>query len=152
MAAKIVTNLSWFISAAALGELMALAAGAGIPPERYREVMGASCGANWVADHDTRSVLDGTYDETFALALAVKDLGLAFELAGDLGIPLEIAVAARAVFLRALERYGPDAPELSPVRLMAERAGIQLCQPPPAPLTGSRLNGQARTPDRAVRT
>jgi 3-hydroxyisobutyrate dehydrogenase-like beta-hydroxyacid dehydrogenase len=136
MAAKIVTNLSWFINAAALGDLMPLAVRAGIPRERFREMMGASCGASWVADHDVPSILDGTYDETFTLGLAVKDLRLAFDLADDLGVPLEIAAAARAVFLRALARYGPDAPELIPVRIAAERAGVRLGQQPPVPAAG----------------
>jgi 3-hydroxyisobutyrate dehydrogenase len=152
MAAKIVTNLSWFINAAALGDLMPLAVRAGIPRERYREVMGASCGASWVADHDVPRILDGTYDETFTLRLAVKDLGLAFELADDLGVQLEIAAAARAVFLRALALYGPDAPELIPVRIMAERAGVRLSQRPPAPLAGRLPAAEACTPGRAVRT
>jgi 3-hydroxyisobutyrate dehydrogenase-like beta-hydroxyacid dehydrogenase len=137
MAAKIVTNLSWFINAAALGELMILMVQAGIAREDVQRVLTASCGDSWVARHDIPSAL-GDYDPTFTLALADKDLRLAAELAGTLGVPLEVGAAARAVFTRALAVFGPGAPELSPVRLMEQLTGTHLGLNPPDPLPSSR--------------
>ena len=126
MSAKLATNLLWFISAAALPEALALLARAGVPMQDAQAVLTGSCGDSWVARHDMGSVLDGTLDPSFTLGLSVKDLRLAGELAGLLGVPLEVAAAARAIFERACQAYGPEAPELSPVRLMAERTGIPL--------------------------
>jgi 3-hydroxyisobutyrate dehydrogenase-like beta-hydroxyacid dehydrogenase len=134
MAAKIVTNLSWFINAAALGELMVLMVQAGIAREDVQRVLAASCGDSWVARHDIPSVLSD-YDPTFTLGLADKDLGLAAELAGMLGVPLEVGAAARAVFDRALALFGPGAPELSPVCLMEQLTGTRLGLKPPDPVT-----------------
>jgi len=136
MAAKIVTNLSWFINAAALGELMILMIRAGIAPEDVQRVLKASCGDSWVARHDIPSVLKD-YDPTFTLRLSDKDLRLAAELAQMQGVPLQMGAAARAVFDQALAMFGPDAPELSPVRLLELVTGTQIGLKPPAPLTGS---------------
>jgi len=141
MAAKIITNLWWFINAAALGPLTVLAVRAGIPPGQVQEVLTASCGSSWVAEHDLQSVLGdsprGRYDQTFTLGLADKDLGLAAELAGLVNVPLGlVGEAAQEVFRQALKACGPDAPELSPVLLAEQLTGTQLspatsaCCPP----------------------
>jgi 3-hydroxyisobutyrate dehydrogenase len=132
MAAKLVTNLAWYVNAAALGEQMALLVRAGVPLEHVQQVMTSSCGDSWVARHDIGSVLKGTYDPSFTLGLAVKDLRLIRELAEMLGVPLDAGAVAEAVFGRALDEYGPDAPELSPVRLMAGRLGVALSLGRPA--------------------
>ena len=143
MAAKIITNQWWFINAAAAGPLMVLAVRAGIPPDQVQEVLTASCGSSWVAEHDLQSILGdgprGRYDETFTLGLADKDLALAAELACLMGVPLgAVGDAARQVFRQALEAFGPDAPELSPVLLAEQVTGTQLAAKPPGRLTGSR--------------
>jgi 3-hydroxyisobutyrate dehydrogenase len=132
MAAKLVTNLAWYVNAAALGEQMALLVRAGVPLEAVQQVMTASCGDSWVARHDIQSVLKGDYDPSFSLGLAAKDLRLIRELAEMTGVPLEVGAIAEAVFGRALDEYGPDAPELSPVRLLADRLGVALSLDRPA--------------------
>lgn len=149
MSAKLATNLLWFINAAALPEALALLARAGVPLQDAQAVLTGSCGDSWVARHDMGSVLDGTLDQSFTLGLSVKDLRLAGELAGLLGVPLEVAAAARTVFDRAYQAYGPNAPELSPVRLMAERTGIQLCPELPDPLANGCQPARGREPDPA---
>jgi 3-hydroxyisobutyrate dehydrogenase len=126
MAAKLVSNLAWFVNAAALGELMALAARSGIPPGQFRDVMAASCGDSWVIRNDVPSVLDGSYDPSFTTALACKDLDLAAELAGLAGVPLTMGQLAAELFDRAQLTCGPDSPELSVVRLAEEDTGVQL--------------------------
>jgi 3-hydroxyisobutyrate dehydrogenase-like beta-hydroxyacid dehydrogenase len=125
MAAKLVTNLAWYANAALLGELLALSVKAGIPPGDVRDVLAGSCGDSWVARHDIPSVLQGHYDPSFTMALAVKDLRLIAELADDLDVPLEVGAAAHAAFARARLLYGPAAPELSPVRFMEELTGVR---------------------------
>jgi 3-hydroxyisobutyrate dehydrogenase len=149
MAAKLVTNLSWYVNAALLPELMALSIRAGIRREDVQAVLSSSCGDSWVVRHDVPSVLRGTYDPTFTLALAVKDLRLIGELAGLLDIPAEVGAVAQTVFRRAHLLYGADAPELSPVRFMEQLTGVQLGPERPVPLTGSWLAGKAHHPPAA---
>lgn len=144
MAAKLVTNLSWYVNAALLPELLALSVRAGIRLEDVQKVLSSSCGDSWVVRHDVPSVLRGTYDPTFTLALAVKDLRLIGELAELLDIPAEVGAVAQTVFRRAHLLYGAGAPELSPVRLMEQITGVQLGPEPPVPLTGNRLADEAQ--------
>jgi 3-hydroxyisobutyrate dehydrogenase-like beta-hydroxyacid dehydrogenase len=124
MTAKLVTNLAWAISAAALPELLGVLGWAGIPPARAAEVLAASCGGSWVAEHDIPHVVDGSYDPSFTLGLLCKDLDLIREVAGAAGVRVEVGGAAEAVFRRALGVFGPDAPELSHVRLVG-RPGVE---------------------------
>jgi 3-hydroxyisobutyrate dehydrogenase len=126
MAAKLVTNLSWYVNAALLPELLALSVKAGIRLEEAQGVLSSSCGDSWVVRHDVPSVLQGTYDPSFTLALAVKDLRLIGELSEILDIPLEVGTVAQTAFRRAHLLYGPDAPELSPARFVEELTGVQL--------------------------
>ncbi|MFI7588692.1 NAD(P)-dependent oxidoreductase [Spongisporangium articulatum] len=126
MAAKLLTNLLWFVNAAAIGEALLLGARAGIDLPVLQQVVLNSCGTSWVAEHDIPSIYDGSFDETFTTRLCTKDLGLIAELASGLGVPLEVGGVARASFQRAEERYGPDSPELSVVRYLQEQTGTGL--------------------------
>ena len=143
MGAKLITNLAWYINAAAMAELFALSVRAGIRPDQVQAVLRKSCGNSWVAERDIPSILDGTYDRTFRLRLAVKDLQLIAELADMLGVPCDLAPVAGAVFRRAMAAYGPDGAELTPVQFMLERLlGIQFGPASPDLLAASWLPAQ----------
>jgi NAD-binding of NADP-dependent 3-hydroxyisobutyrate dehydrogenase len=43
----------------------------------------------------------GDYDESFALALACKDLGLAVGLARQTGVPVEVSAVVEQIYRRA---------------------------------------------------
>ena len=73
---KLLTNLLWFVSAAAIGEGLMLGAKAGVPLETVWEAIKSSAGNSWVAQHDVPSIFAGHYDPSFSLALCCKDLGL----------------------------------------------------------------------------
>jgi 3-hydroxyisobutyrate dehydrogenase len=134
MAAKLITNLSWYVNAALLPELLALAVRSGISRDDVQEVLAESCGDSWVIRHDIPSVLDGSYDPSFTLGLACKDLRLIGELITLCDVPAEIAPAAAAVFGRACRVYGAGAPELYPARWVEQLARVQLGPDPPGPL------------------
>ncbi|MGL5809038.1 MAG: NAD(P)-dependent oxidoreductase [Nocardioides sp.] len=126
LAAKLLTNLLWYVNAAAIGEALLLGAKSGIAVESLRSVVMNSCGSSWVADHDIPSIYDGSFDPSFTLGLCRKDLRLIRELAAVHAVPDEFAELAERVFQRALDRYGPEAPELSVVRLLQESTGTDL--------------------------
>ena len=53
-------------------------------------------------ERDVRMVLDdGDYDEGFAMKLVTKDLGLAVDLARDVGVPVELAALVEQIHRRA---------------------------------------------------
>ena len=120
---KLLTNLLWFVSAAAIGEGLMLGAKAGIPLHTVWEAIKSSAGNSWVAEHDVPSMFAGHYDPSFSLALCCKDLGLINQIAKNQGYELPMGSKAQALFQEAMQTYGPDAAELHVVKLLEERVG-----------------------------
>jgi 3-hydroxyisobutyrate dehydrogenase-like beta-hydroxyacid dehydrogenase len=135
---KLLTNLLWFVSAAAIGEGLMLGAKAGIPLPTVWEAIKSSAGNSWVAEHDVPSIFAGHYDPSFSLALCCKDLRLVNEIAHAQGYSLKMGEMAQSLFQEALQTYGADAAELHVVKLLEERVGL-LLRPP----HGQALGGQA---------
>jgi len=133
---KLLTNLLWFVSAAAIGEGLMMGAKAGIPLDTVWEAIKSSAGNSWVAQHDVPSIFAGHYDPSFSLALCCKDLGLINRVAQSQGFELTMGALAQKVFQQAMQTYGPDAGELHVVRLLEERAGL-LLRPPQGQPWGS---------------
>jgi len=132
IAAKLVTNLLWYINAAAIGEALVIGAKAGIDLPVLHQAILRSCGTSWVAEHDIPSIFDGSFDPTFTTGLCCKDLALISELAALLVVPIEMGAMVEQIFRRARLRYGPESPELSVVRHLQEETQTPL-QPPEAP-------------------
>lgn len=120
---KLLTNLLWFVSAAAIGEGLMLGAKAGIPLHTVWEAIKSSAGNSWVAEHDVPSIFAGHYDPSFSLALCCKDLGLINQIAKTQGYELPMGSKAQALFQEAMQTYGPEAAELHVVKLLEERVG-----------------------------
>ncbi len=123
---KLLTNLLWFVSAAAIGEGLMLGAKAGIPLHTVWEAIKSSAGNSWVAEHDVPSIFAGHYDPSFSLALCCKDLGLINDIARSQGYELPMGGMAQTLFQQAMQTYGPDAAELHVVKLLEERVGHML--------------------------
>jgi 3-hydroxyisobutyrate dehydrogenase len=123
---KLLTNLLWFVSAAAIGEGLMLGAKAGIPLSTVWEAIKSSAGNSWVAEHDVPSIFAGHYDPSFSLALCCKDLGLINDIAKSQGYDLPMGGMAQSLFQQAMATYGPDAAELHVVKLLEERVGHML--------------------------
>jgi len=125
-AAKLLTNMLWFIHVAALSDALALAAASGLDPTRFGDVVRTSAGGSWVADHDLGNILAGDDDPSFTLALCVKDLRLIAELESQCGYTSDLAAGARIRFGEAHEQFGPRRGELAVTRLAEERAGVSI--------------------------
>ena len=126
---KLITNLLWFVHAAAVGEGLMLGAKAGIPLQIVADAIKSSAGGSWVAEHDISSIFAGHYDPSFSLDLCCKDLRLAHEIAAEQGVELKMGGLARERFELARKTYGGDAAELHVVKLIEESAGL-LLRPP----------------------
>jgi 3-hydroxyisobutyrate dehydrogenase len=125
-AAKLVTNMLWFVHVVALADALALGALAGIAPETLARAIRQSAGGSWVADHDLPNILCGNDDESFTLELCRKDLSLIAELAAEVGAPVALADTARARFEAAHARFGPRAGELAVARLSEAAADVSI--------------------------
>lgn len=129
LVAKLLTNLLWFIHAAALGEGLVLGARAGIDLPVLWEIIKSSAGNSWVAEHDTPSVFRGDYDPSFTLDLCCKDLGLIHDLGAELDVPLELGALAEQIFQRARVTYGGNRGEMHVVKLLEDATGTVLQLP-----------------------
>ena len=125
-AAKLLTNMLWFVHVVALSDALALGVKAGIAPATLGQLIPASAGGSWASDHDLPNVLTGDDDESFTLALCAKDLRLIKELAAELGVDVPLSAHAHERFEAALERFGPRAGELAVMRLAEEAAGVSV--------------------------
>lgn len=124
---KLLLNLMWFIEAVAVGEVLTVGVRAGVSLEKLHEALVGSPANSVFLERDVRMVLDdGDYDEAFPMRLVSKDLGLAVELAGSVGVPAELTRLVEQIHGRVRARYGDDAGEISAVRLYEDLAGVKL--------------------------
>ncbi len=143
---KLLTNLCWFVSAAAIGEALMLGAKAGIPLETVWGAIKSSAGNSWVAEHDVPSIFAGHYDPSFSLALCCKDLGLINDIASKQGYSLTMGSVAQSLFQEAMAKYGKDAGELHVVKLLEERVGLFLRPPNGVPVAPVDVPKESRQP------
>lgn len=99
---KIVNNFMSVTLNVTTAEALLLAERSGLDPELARTVMlGTVAGQGHMATTYPAKVLRGDRTPGFAIDLAYKDLGLALDLASELGVDVPTARAARPVYERA---------------------------------------------------
>src|SRR5260370_42425065 len=95
---KLAMNMSLALQVDALAEALALVTGAGLAGEKLVEVLQSSMARSGVLDVKAPNLLKGEYVPSFPLRLMHKDLGLALDLANQLGVPLPATAAAREIY------------------------------------------------------
>ena len=124
---KLLLNLLWFIQSVAVGEVLSIGVRAGVPLDRLHSALVGSPSNSVFLERDVRMVLDdGDYDDAFPMRLVTKDLGLAVDLARDVGVPVELTALVEQIHRRARALYGDDAGEISAIRLYEDLAGVSL--------------------------
>ncbi|NLU74039.1 NAD(P)-dependent oxidoreductase [Streptomyces sp. HNM0575] len=134
---KLMINLLWFSHLVVTSEVLAMGAKAGVDLGVLRGSLLASPAASHFLENDIMSVLaDGDYDDSFAMALACKDLGLAVDVGRDLGVATELSALVEQIYRRSKAEHGDLAGEMSPVRLYEALAGREFRLPGPATAFG----------------
>ena len=95
---KLAMNAILALQVGAMAEALALVTKAGLKGEQLVEVMQASMARSGVLDVKSPLMLKGDYKPSFPLRLMHKDLGLALDLANQLGVALPATAAAREVY------------------------------------------------------
>ncbi|MGH3137762.1 MAG: NAD(P)-dependent oxidoreductase [Gaiellaceae bacterium] len=126
---KVITNMLAFIHLVASGEALMLAKRAGLDLAQAYEVIAASSGTSFVHETEGQVILSGSYDISFTLDLALKDLGFALALGRETGVPLTLAQLTEAEFARAHARYGGEAWSPLVVKLLEDAVGEELRAP-----------------------
>ncbi len=127
--AKLVNNLLFFSNFVAGAEALLIGAKAGVDAGQLAEIISKSSG-NSLAMGVFPRLLAGEYGFSFTLDLAAKDVGLAHELARDVGAPSRIAEMVEGVLKRGQARgWGQEACTIA-VRILEEMAGAEITAPP----------------------
>jgi 3-hydroxyisobutyrate dehydrogenase len=127
---KLLLNLLWFIQSVATGEVLTVGVRAGVPLEKLYAALVGSPANSVFLERDVRPVLEGgDYDDAFPMRLVTKDLGLAVDLARDVGMPVELTALVEQIHRRARVTYGDDAGEISAMRLYEDLARLELRLP-----------------------
>jgi 3-hydroxyisobutyrate dehydrogenase-like beta-hydroxyacid dehydrogenase len=95
---KLAMNLILALQVDALAEALALVTSAGLEGEKLVEVMQSSMARAAVLDVKAPLLLKGEYPPSFPLRLMHKDVGLALELAKQMGVALPAAAAAYGTY------------------------------------------------------
>jgi 3-hydroxyisobutyrate dehydrogenase-like beta-hydroxyacid dehydrogenase len=95
---KLAMNAILALEVGALAEAIGLVTKAGLAGERLLEVLQASMGRSGLLDLKAPLMLKGDFKPSFPLRLMHKDLGLALDLANQLGVALPTTAAVREVY------------------------------------------------------
>jgi 3-hydroxyisobutyrate dehydrogenase len=127
---KLMLNLLWFAHLVATAEVLTVGVRAGVDLGTLRRCLLASPAASNFLERDVLSVLEhGDYDDSFALALACKDLGLAVDLARQTGVPAEVSALVEQIYRRARAQYGDLGGEMLPIKLLEDLTATPLRLP-----------------------
>lgn len=126
-AVKLMINQLWFSHLVATAEVLSIGVKAGVDLDVLRKSLIASPANSNFIQNDVLSILiDGDYDEGFAIALACKDLGLSIDLARSVGVPAELSSLVEQIYRRVRAQYGDQAGEMAPVRFYEDLIGVDL--------------------------
>lgn len=126
-AVKLMINQLWFSHLVATAEVLSVGVCAGVDLKVLRDALVASPANSNFVEHDITAILrDGDYDESFAISLACKDLGLSTDLARSVGVPVELSAMVEQIYRRARASYGDNAGEMTPVKLYEDLIGRDL--------------------------
>lgn len=104
----------------------------GLDPAVMVDVLNASTGGSWVAQtHFHQRVFNRAFDDPFKLALMVKDMGIAMQLAEQTQTPAPMWAVAQALWQQAQGSASDQASVSELVRWMENRTGTPLRAGPP---------------------
>lgn len=121
--------LNNYVSAAgllAVCEALIVAERFGLDPRTLNEVLKASTGRNNTTDRKVEPfILSGSFDSGFALALLRKDVGLAQELAGSLGLNAPWLKGCESLLEDAAQTLGAEADHTEAFTFLERRLGAE---------------------------
>lgn len=122
---KLVNQLLFNISAAALGEIFAMAAKLGLDPEKVVQVATTGTGRSFAAEFFGPRILEGKFQEGYALKHAYKDMVSAAEICAQQKIPLPLTHAATTTYQMALADGHGDEGKGAMIKVFERILGVE---------------------------
>ncbi len=106
---KLVNQLLFNISAAAVAEILPMALKLGLDPEKVVQVVNSGTGRSFAAEFFGPRILENRFSEGYPLSAAYKDMVSAAEISSRKKIPLPLVQAATTTYQMALaEGHGQE--------------------------------------------
>lgn len=122
---KLINQLLFDINAAALGEILPMAAKMGLDPDLVSEVVNSGTGRSYASEFFIPRILRGHFSDGYPMHHAYKDLVSAAELGGNRCIPMPVLAAATATYQAALLRGHGEKDKGGMVQVFEELLGVQ---------------------------
>src|SRR6476646_6028218 len=109
-AMKCLNNLITAINFVGVTEGLAIGKRYGLDPAAMVDVLDQSTGMSWISQtHIRQRVLSRSFDDPFKLALMVKDIGIATQLARSVDVPAPLSALNQELWRAAAADAAPDA-------------------------------------------
>ena len=105
---KVITNMLAFVNLIGAGEGLLLAKKAGIDLKEAYKAIQASSGNSAEFETVAPVIFNGSFDTSFSLKLACKDLTLMTSLGEDYKIPMKFTKLIEQMFIDAKNKYGEN--------------------------------------------
>jgi 3-hydroxyisobutyrate dehydrogenase-like beta-hydroxyacid dehydrogenase len=112
--------------------MMLLAARSGLEPSLMQPLLAAGAADSAFVREYLPRAMAGDYVDSFGLDGVVEELDTVVEAARMLHTPAELVERTRDLHVQARDRFGAAAGELLAIKLLEERAGMRLSDPPGA--------------------
>tara|TARA_B100001123_G_scaffold445580_1_gene597539 strand:+ start:4372 stop:5271 length:900 start_codon:yes stop_codon:yes gene_type:complete len=123
---KMVNNILFNISIAAMSELLPFATKFGLHPEKVRRVINTGSGQSYGFDHFSRLALSRDFESGYPMEKARKDMDTVFELAAKEQIQLPLAEAAMKTYEAALSQGFGHENKAAMVKVWEELLGVEV--------------------------
>ena len=131
--AKLVNQLLFDINAAALAEVLPMAAKMGLDPDLVAEVINSGTGRSYASEFFVPRILQGRFSDGYPMGHAYKDLVSGAGLSAELCIPMPVLAAATATYQAALLRGHGEQDKGAMVQVFEELLGVQVRSRPSQP-------------------
>ncbi len=122
---KLINQLLFNISAAALAEILPMAAKLGLDPEKVVQVVTTGTGRSFAAEFFGPRILEDNFREGYALKNAYKDMVSAAEICAHRNIPLPLVHAATTTYQMALAEGHGDADKGAMIKVFERLLGVE---------------------------
>ena len=124
---KCINNLITAMTFSATAEGLVLGSQYGLDPKTMVDVLNVSTGQSWIStNHIQQRVVSRSFDDPFKLALMLKDIGIAMQLARDAGLSVPISGLGQQLWSAAAHANSADASVSELARWVENQSGTAI--------------------------